>query len=109
MSELLKCPFCGGKDITYFFDITSGFVCEDCGVALDGFKTYEEAIKAWNTRKPMDMILERLEEEIKKCNRNYREYMRNFYAEGMSDARSTKYGINKAIEIIREEGGLWQK
>lgn len=103
MSELKKCPFCGGSDITYFFNITCGFVCEDCGVTFGGFKTYEEAIKAWNTRKPMDKIVERLE-QIK---------MRYFLTiantgDENSDSIYEEVGnaIDKAIEIIKQEGGL---
>ena len=103
MSELLKCPFCGGKDITYFFDITSGFVCEDCGVALDGFKTYEEAIKAWNTRKPMDRIVERLEEKLFWTEASFDE---DGYC---NDDSEEAVLLLDAIEIIKEEGGLWQK
>ena len=106
--RLLSCPFCGGEAKINIFLGNYCVTCTECMGAIfpsRGMKK-EEAIKAWNTRKPMETIVERLEEEIKKCDRNYREYMCDFYVEGMAAARSTKYGMNKAIEIIKEEGGM---
>lgn len=67
MSEvkLLPCPFCGGEaNVSY--NTKFGFVpwCnnEECilNESTKGYKT-EEAIKLWNTRKPMERIIERLE------------------------------------------------
>lgn len=85
MSELKRCAFCGGEATlcNYYF-----VQCEECGVSTLTFITKEEAIKAWNTRKPMERIIERLEEEKSDWNDDY------------------NVPIKKAIEIVKEEGGL---
>lgn len=105
MSEikLLPCPFCGGKATitiiephkhafaTWMPDYTGGtFIeCYNCSCSVSG-ETEEEAIGHWNTRKPMQDIVERLERE----RRNPNSYV---YAE---DAYC------KAIEIVKEVGGM---
>jgi hypothetical protein len=68
--KLLLCPFCGGEvylDREYIF-------CDDChlimriddrlynGEAITYDEAKEQTIKAWNTRKPLDRIVEQLEE-----------------------------------------------
>lgn len=94
---LRKCPFCGGEAMTYktkslmLHDLCFGVMCKDtpfCCV-MSGYKTEEEAINAWNTRRPVERILERLEKE----------YDINNWGK--------PYGISldKAIEIIKEEVG----
>ena len=68
--KLLPCPFCGGearvRDCTREEQITivNGQMhkmcgCKDYCVEMFGY-TEEEAIKKWNTRKPMERIIERL-------------------------------------------------
>lgn len=73
MSEvkLLKCPICGGEA-----EIKSKYVshedvvctarnvmCTSCGLSTRFFIcSEEEAIKFWNTRKPMEEVVEKLEE-----------------------------------------------
>lgn len=66
-SELLPCPFCGGDNvgIWHFQLFAHSFEvrCYDCHFGLEQRSTREEAISAWNTRKPIERIVERLEEE----------------------------------------------
>ena len=67
MEKLRECPFCGSEAIIYedheyndaYMVGCKGF----CKVEpmTEWCKTKEEAIAQWNTRKPMDKILELLE------------------------------------------------
>ena len=108
MSELKRCPFCGGE-AEFVRDIerkdvfqSSDYVyvrCKECHAQtlriyysaefhkLD--EEYDESQKAWNTRKPVERILERLETE----------YQHNV-------GRLKMISVDKAIEIVKEEGGL---
>lgn len=55
-TELLPCPFCGGKafvsaKLPYFGEeLTLAVVCEECNAASKHKRTKEEAIDAWNRR-----------------------------------------------------------
>ena len=111
MSEikLLPCPFCNGEGHLYMDSFGKYFAgCEDCGfyygIEIEhgcelehGWKakhsTKEEAIKQWNTRKPMERIIERLKEK-----RDESMYQHKFddYFDGIIDS----------ITIVREEGGI---
>lgn len=70
MSESLKpCPFCGGRadfvkiKVGKIIKKTGYFVkCRSCRASTGAHLTAEEAIAAWNTRKPMELIVEQLEE-----------------------------------------------
>lgn len=117
MSEkkLLLCPFCGGEAIyeidekDEIVDKIPALFCNLCKVIfkvendsphLDDDRTYEylkeKTIKVWNTRKPMERIVERLEELQE-------EYMYpddDDYTCGQYDA------FRESIKIIKEEGGL---
>ena len=61
-NTLRSCPFCGGR-AEKEWGISSIFwiKCTGCGVEGSQYGSLEEAIKAWNTRKPMDKIVEQLE------------------------------------------------
>ena len=74
MNELLNCPFCGGEakymEIKDFF-ISRFVTCTKCGIETPrNCLNRKDAIKRWNTRKPMDNIVEKLEEKtefLKDC------------------------------------------
>ena len=71
MSELKCCPFCGGE-ATLKRDQKDDFVewsigCYNRGCVCSAhtycYDNKDDAIRDWNTRKPMDNIVEKLEEE----------------------------------------------
>ena len=109
MSELKMCPFCGGKAILkekiecyghgdyakeYFVECKSCGVCSKKVCERERFAN-EKAIEAWNTRKPVENVLEQLEEEVKKC-REYRD------GKLVYEETAKINGIKEAIEIIKE-------
>ena len=91
MSELKRCPFCGGE-AKLVGDKYHWVLCDGCQGGSHAFETVEEAINAWNTRKPLDRIVECLEHKIHKLHNV------NWNA-----------AIEEAIEIVKQEGGLNEK
>ena len=82
MERLKKCPFCGSEAELYSYEVereiydsdTLGYVdteyftkygvsCTGCNCLMAEYKSEEKAIKAWNTRKPMEWY-EELEREL---------------------------------------------
>lgn len=66
--KLLPCPFCGGEakymEIRQEFFISKFVTCTKCGIETKrNHPNKKYAVKQWNTRKPMDRIVEQLEEE----------------------------------------------
>ena len=71
--KLRECPFCGGEAEKYAKEIKGikilAVTCKRCGASGQLFQSKKPrikdeenpAIKAWNTRKPMDRIVEQLE------------------------------------------------
>lgn len=95
-----RCPFCGetlrkigskhrGNQF-YVHDING----PDCILKEFAFKADdEEKIKRWNTRKPLDRIAERLEDETIALEDDYGDFVECIPKE-------------IAIEIVKEEGGI---
>ena len=114
MSEikLLPCPFCGGDNLGFYHNhlFRDGYEvrCYDCHFGLQESRTKEEAIKQWNTRKPMKRIVERLEEynqsedDFKKIIDTNREIPNPTVSRTIGRIEA----FNKAIEIVKEEGGI---
>lgn len=95
-TSLRECPFCGGENVgvfehKYFYKSYLYTVnCFDCHFGLKLVETEEEAITAWNTRKPIDRIVEQLEAE------KYRGM------EGLEPIKvAFNFGINKALDIVK--------
>lgn len=107
MSEikLKPCPFCGGdnvgiwenKPITKIIPTTYEARCYDCHFGLSPSKTKEEAIVAWNTRKPVERVLERLTSRLTA----YKMYSELNFPKGDIVVKE----IDKIREIIKEEVG----
>lgn len=104
MSELKKCPFCGGDAwIFKTHEETYAVMHEssDCPITSESFQgnwvydSLEEAIKAWNTRKPIERVIERLEERIK----IYKNTQHNNFPCADVSIKETE----RIIEIIKEE------
>lgn len=119
MAQLKKCPFCGGEvkllaiagepypptyeveleKITKDSDDICFVHCPTCNanwhkqVRIDSFPL--DTITAWNTRKPMERIVERLRTElsIRKIS------ITSEWLKGVKD------GLEKVIEIVKEEVG----
>ena len=98
--ELLPCPFCGGEAECYTvqtIQLETGFVVKcknlDCVMCFGGTlrQTPKEAIKAWNTRKPMEQIVERLEDLQQPCYE-------------CRESCNEKCVIERAIEIVKAVG-----
>ena len=69
MSEvkLKPCPFCSGKPKMATCDWGYSvkeywYYCSSCGCETQKYHSKEDAAEQWNTRKPIDNIVERLEE-----------------------------------------------
>lgn len=120
MSEtLLRCPFCGGeakiewedwKDISPtsgIYRLSVNHKPECFFVQMNGLNAKSEMIssnkerlaEAWNTRKPMDRIVERLEEQAEEC----RKYWQEFDDE---DSFGAMNAYCNAVKIVKEEGGM---
>ena len=110
MSEikLLRCPFCGGEaELITTYD-TEMVRCKKCFGKTQTFTGdyYDEgqmcgmyAIPAWNTRIPMQNIVERLEEQAEECRKYWQEF----------DDEDSFGGMNAycyAVKIVKEEGGM---
>lgn len=100
MSELKRCPFCGGEVRFVKTGCSSRgkighLYCDGCKESFfknDRWHTESELYEKWNTRKPLERVIERLEKE--KSNLTT-----------WAEDEAYKLAINKAIEIIKEEVG----
>lgn len=67
-NKLLPCPFCGGKADLFSwsqtpFNYQYGIECRECHTLFQINQydtTMQDTIKQWNTRKPMERIIERI-------------------------------------------------
>ena len=65
MDEKLKqCPLCDGEaELKQGFYVIDNYVeCLKCGTRTAYYQTKARAIKRWNTRKPMDRIVEEIKD-----------------------------------------------
>lgn len=101
MSEIKRCPFCGGE-ATLTNKLSKdeygqrlwNVCCFGCANRTSSYWDKEIAIEAWNTRKPLERVIERLETESD-----------FFGGEPMGTLQKSFYckGVEKAIEIIKQE------
>ena len=110
-----RCPFCGGEaELFKTHENQFGIIHEngECPIDLQSFQgnlvydTKEEAITAWNTRRPVERILERLKELYK-----YNAEQADIYKDGNGDYmremkemymdKANCYGV--AMRTVEEE------
>lgn len=113
MSELKRCPFCGGEARLQHRQRKRGYyvICKECGCRTPLFqyqydsleKLREQAIEAWNTRKPMDDIVERLEELYKFNNAKKKEAYDDRDWVEFDIYSNMNVGIYQAIAIVKGE------
>lgn len=110
MSEikLLPCPCCGSSAEVYKqghreYAPTYSVRCKGCRLATEDYDSEKEAADRWNTRKPMERVVEMLEQLLKEevpcegC---------PFYTAIDCYIHCDAYKLMKAIEIVKEEGGI---
>ena len=99
MEQLKKCPFCGGEAYEYRSGLQFSLceiVCKDCGCRTERMAV-ADAYAAWNTRKPMERIVERLEDNSTWTDPTYD-------MDGYSNEDETEViNLQTAIQIVREE------
>ena len=109
MSELKRCPFCGGEAkidcYLYFDEFDDWFIrCTSFFCRTRTFKTKKSAILTWNNRKPMERIVERLDLRRKEyeeaSNHPSIELSQECYYKGIMR------GYEYSRDIVKEEGGL---
>lgn len=117
MSEikLKSCPFCGGDNVDFWETDSKEhpyqIICFSCCNGTDKCRTEEIAITRWNTRKPMQEIVERLEgieDEIYLARESIR---KNIWKDKETLEHSRKLllqelAYHNAIEIVKEVGGM---
>lgn len=105
MSEikLLHCPFCKeeleiiGKGHYFAHKSNNGCILQHLCFEIED----KEALKAWDTRKPVEDVLERLEEELKLSEKE-KERCDSENPLQFEIANGYMNGISNAIEIIKE-------
>lgn len=121
MNELKRCPFCGGEAFMYHSKAHESIIlgekvafkgatfieCGACNCIISE-PTEEKAIQAWNTRKPMERIIERLEEKAEKAMANSEKAaeLGRAYEKHMIFNGAKGNAFEEAIDIVMEEGRI---
>ena len=103
MSEIKRCPFCGGE-ATLTNKLSKdeygqrlwNVCCFGCANRTSSYWDKEIAIEAWNTRKPLERVIERLEEQEEECKKYWDEF-------DDEDAFGGMNAYMNSIAIIKQE------
>ena len=105
--KLKRCPFCDeelevvGRGHYYTHKINGCILQHLC------FETdYKETIDRWNTRKPLQEIVERLEEDSKHWNKKKKEALKNRELEEANRYDAFEIADNHLINFVKEVGGM---
>lgn len=101
--KLLPCPFCGGE-VEYHplshhmnnFWNKNTIYCPSCDFMMEGSSTIS-LIKRWNTRKPIERIVERMKKKIQASDTKF---------DNITEMNAYDDGVDDAIEIVKEEGSI---
>ena len=112
-TKLLRCPCCDSENIKEGSSVTTFgediyIKCLTCGLKMQLCSEYgwKELFKRWNTRIPMQNIVERLEETECKCHDDYIENLEKQNTVCTNVCFGKMVGVRNAIEIVKEEGGI---
>lgn len=117
MAELKSCPFCGGEasivstEPRLYRPSRNGkyaVACYGCEIYLGydedygcQFDTEEEAIEAWNTRKPMELVVAELESKMLVSSSAQSEAIIGMCGASANYYCGEKDAFAKAISIVR--------
>ena len=109
MAELKSCPFCGGEaEILKYPRCERKYVvvCKNnlCNASIGQYSTSKEnAVRAWNTRKPMEAVvaeLEKLKESVFGCDDTKCSKCK-YKSQCFNVDKGHKVALDKAISIVR--------
>lgn len=112
MSELKCCPFCGGEVEVGLTNQHNKLFVVGCNTPMCYgninhftmvFVSKESAINTWNTRTPMDNIVEKLEEREKYLEKAMKESHENGHKFSEEKAMNERVAIRYAINIVKQE------
>jgi len=98
--KLLPCPFCGGE--AKFGTFNHFWIeCTNCEMETPYMENEEELVALWNTRKPIDDMVERLERKRLESTECKAEAIAEMCGSSASRFGGEIYAYNKAIDIVR--------
>lgn len=100
--KLLPCPFCGGE-AEWGTVLKTWIECKNCGFETPYSQDTEETERLWNTRKPMERILEQLESELKSADEEKERCLKENPLQ-FDSAKGYATGISNALDIVRKGG-----
>lgn len=112
MNDLKCCPFCGGEaevgltnqhDKLFIVGCNTPMCYGNINHFTMSFVSKESAINTWNTRAPMDNIVEKLEEELLTSESAHEEAVIGMCGVSASGYSGEISAYTKAINIVKQE------
>ena len=103
MSKIKPCPFCGAllentPPSKVFYHVNNGCILSTRNFIIDD-------IEKWNERKPIERILERLEEKENEAILKA-PITSNLFDPAYQKWMMKSYGFKESIAVVKEEGGI---